>query len=245
MTVKLRWWEALLLVVPALHALVFFFGGFPAAGVVLLALVVLVVASRAEIEERNVAGGWARTRGYLNLAKTGALFAIYVVAMVLFFVAHHDNWVRETPGLVAVYALAAVAFFLLRDINRIGDNAIDYLIGAGMEARVARELDPFREQGWLVTHDLKKDLGGNIDHFLSGPHGALAVETKSGRDNAAARRQAVSNAMWAKQKFGQRFVTAVLCVGTDPPPEPQRNGWAWVMGVNDIGKFVRGYRGPL
>jgi hypothetical protein len=244
MALKLRWWEALLLVVPALHGLVFLLAGNVAAGVVLLAVVALVVASRAQVVERNVPGGYARARGYLNLAKAGSLFAIYVVAMVLFFIARRDHWIDDTPGLVAVYALATVAFFLLREINRVGDQAIDYLIGGEMEARVARELDPFREKGWLVSHDLKKDAGGNVDHFLSGPHGAIAVETKSGRDSARARGQAAGNAAWAKQKFGERrFVTAVLCVGTDPPPAPQKKRWTWVMGVEDIGRFVREYTG--
>ncbi len=36
---------------------------------------------------------------------------------------------------------------------------------------------------------------------MDGPRGALAIEAKTGKNTAAARRQAVGNAIWAKEKF--------------------------------------------
>lgn len=244
MGVRLTWWESLLLAGPTVLGVLFLVGGEPLAGVVLLALVLLVVASRGQIPERNVAGGYATSRGALGLFRVFALFAIYLVIMLLLIAAQRDDWSSETPGSVAVYAMGGLAFFLVRDIHRIGNEAFDWLRGGDMEVLVAKELDQLRNEGWLLTHDLKIDEGGNLDHFLSGRYGAIDVETKSGRDSSAARRQAIRNAVWAKEKFGQRYVTAVLCVGTEPPPRPTRNGFVWIMGPKDIRDFVRDYRGP-
>jgi hypothetical protein len=86
---------------------------------------------------------------------------------------------------------------------------------------------------------VRKDGGGNVDHFVSGPTGAFAIETKRGANRAAARNQAISNAVWAKDKFGSRWVTAILCVGTEPPPQPVRQSHAWVLGTADLIEFLR------
>ena len=40
-----------------------------------------------------------------------------------------------------------------------------------------------------MIHDVRKDRGGNVDHFVSGPTGSFAVETKSGANRAAGRNQ--------------------------------------------------------
>jgi hypothetical protein len=136
-------------------------------------------------------------------------------------------------------ALGGLAFYLERDIRRIGDGANNWFLGGDMERQVAAVLEPLREQGWLVTHDIKKDRGGNVDHFVSGPAGAYAIETKSGRARAADRNQAIWNAVWAKEKFGERWVTAIVCAGTDPPPKPVQQGHAWVLGTSDLVDFLR------
>jgi hypothetical protein len=90
-----------------------------------------------------------------------------------------------------------------------------------------------------VTHDIKKDRGGNVDHFVSGPNGAFAIETKRGTARAADRNQAIWNAVWAKEKFGLRWVTAVLCVGTDPPTSPVQHGHAWIVGTDQLVDLLR------
>jgi hypothetical protein len=84
--IRLRWWEVALLILPALLSVVVLLGGQIGAGIVLTALVAVVIASRAEVRERNIAGGYARTRGYLQLAKAVALLSIYCVVIGLFFV---------------------------------------------------------------------------------------------------------------------------------------------------------------
>jgi len=111
-----------------------------------------------------------------------------------------------------------------------------------MEREVARRLDALREDGWLVTHDVQKDRGGNLDHFVCGPGGAYTIETKSGSNRAAARNQAIGNAVWAKEKFGQRWVSAILCVGTDPLERPLKQGHAWIVGLDDLVPLLKGQR---
>jgi hypothetical protein len=168
-----------------------------------------------------------------------ALFAIYGTLVYFFFVARREHWSRHTSGTVAVWAMAGLAVYLVRDILRLGEGANRWLLGSDMEREVARLLDPLREEGWIVTHDIKKDRGGNVDHFVSGPNGAYAIETKRGSARAADRNQAIWNAVWAKEKFGLRWVTAVLCVGTDPPAHPLQQGYAWVVGTDHLVDFLR------
>jgi hypothetical protein len=235
---KLRWWEAALLVPFVVLGVLFLLAGELIALVVLLAVLVVVVASRATILERNRPGGYARTRGWLEYARACSLFVIYGVIVFFFFVARREHWSQDTRGTVAVWALAGLAFYLVRDIRRIGDGASNWLLGGDKEREVAAVLEPLREQGWLVTHDIKKDRGGNVDHFVNGPGGAYVIETKVGRGRAADRNQAIWNAVWAKEKFGLRWVTAVLCVGTEPPTQPIQQGHAWVLGPDDLVAFL-------
>lgn len=239
---RLRWWETLLLCLPAGLSILSFLGDEPTAGVVLSALVVVLFVWRARIIERNVAGGYARAYGLLLLSESLALLAIYAIVVWLFWVMHAEHWTRDRHGTVAFWALVGLAFFLAREAYRVGEQGSNWLLGSDMEREVAQALDPLRNEGWLITHDIKKDYGGNIDHFVSGPTGSFAIETKSGRPRAGDRGQAISGAVWAKRKFGKRWVTAILCVGTDPPSAPERHPNVWVLGKENLVEFLRSAR---
>jgi hypothetical protein len=234
LALRIRWWEGALLVLPGTLAFLFFVAGSLVPGLVLAALVTLAFASRAEIPERNEAGGHARLKSILLSVQATALAAIYVVIAVLFVVMWREHWTRDRHGTVAVYALAGLAFFLVRECARLIKDSDNWWVGSEMEREVARHLDKLRTEGWSVVHDLPMERGGNVDHFVKGPHGAFAIETKRGRNRSGARGQAVSNAVWAKDKFGERWVTAILCVGTDPPLRPEKHGYVLVAGVKDL-----------
>lgn len=240
--VQLRWWEGVLLCIPAAFVVLFLLGGEIAAGLVLLALTVLLVAWRAQIAERNVAGGYARVRALLLLGQWASLLTIYIVCLDLAWVMYRHHWTRDHHGRVAFWLLIGFGFFLARETMRIGERSGDWWQGSGAEREVARRLDVLRDDGWLVIHDLPREPGGNVDHYVAGPNGAFAIETKLGRNRTAARNQAISNAVWAKSKFGARWVTAVLCVATEPPPQPVKQGYAWVVGPKDLIEFVRQQR---
>jgi hypothetical protein len=243
---RLRWWECALLLLPLVLAALFFAAGLWVGGVVLVCLSVFVATSRAQIVERNVAGFHAQMRGRLITVRVFALLAIYGLLIYGFFVMAHEHWTRDRRGLVAFYASAGLALFLLRDIHRYGNDAVNYLIGGEEEEAVAVELDRLRDDGWLVLHNVLRVGGGNVDHFLKGPYGAYVVETKSGRHRVADRGQTISNAIWAKRQFGERWVIPILCVGTEPPAEPQniRHGKSdmWVMGKKQLRHWLLAQR---
>lgn len=238
-SLRLRWWEGVLFCLALALAILFLLGGEIAAGLVLAALTVVFVAWRAQIPERNVAGGYARMRALLLLAQWAALLTIYLVCMWLTWTMYRHHWTRDHHGRVAFWLLVGFGFFLVRETVRIGERGGDWWHGSGMERDVARRLETLREEGWLVIHDLARDTGGNVDHYVAGPTGAFAIETKLGRNRAAARNQAISNAVWAKSKFGARWVTAILCVATDPPAQPIQQGHAWVVGPDQLLDLVR------
>jgi hypothetical protein len=231
---QFRWWDVALLIPIALVTLLFLVARQFVQATVLLAIGALVLVWRAEIVERNVAGGHARVRGWVLVVQWLAMGSIYAVIVGVFWVASRSHWTRTRPGLVAVYACVGLAFFLAREMMQRGDKAFDYLSGSDAEVRVAHALEGFRERGWDIVHDVKRDWGGNVDHLVLAPNIAFAIETKSGRDAARARGQALSNAAWAKQKYGRPWVNAVLCVFTEPPTSPKKVGQAWVTSVDDL-----------
>ena len=168
-------------------------------------------------------------RAYLLAAQWLALVSIYGVCLYLSWLMWLDHWSRDFHGKVAFWLLIGFGFFLVRETLRIGDTANDWWWGGEMEREVARRLDPLRDEGWMVVHDIPREGGGNVDHFVSGRGGVFAIETKRGRNRAASRNQAVSGAVWVREKFGERrWVTGLLCVGTDPPARPIKQGHVWV-----------------
>jgi hypothetical protein len=240
--VRLRLLEVVVAALALLVVVVLLLAGEWVAAVVFAALVVFVLAQRAQVLEREVAGSFARTRGRLELVQTGALFAIYLVICGFFVVINRDHWTRDRHGTVAMWALAGLAFLLLRELQEHGDAALNWIFGGRAEERVGAELDLLRAQGWFVAHNLKMEYGGNLDHLAIGKPGAFAVETKSGKYRSSDRAQALRAAVWAKQKFGQRWVTAVLCVCTDPPQQPEQHGKLWVLGPEQLRPWLLAQR---
>jgi hypothetical protein len=240
--VRLRWWEYLALGLAVCVAAMFLAAGSWLPAVVLFALVAIIAASRAEIVERNVAGYHARVRGMLALTRAAGVFAIYVAITILFFIMRSNHWTDNRRGQVAFYACAGLAFYLLRDVWRYGQEAERWISGGEAEQRVAAELDKLDQPPWIVIHNVPRPGRGNVDHFVAGPSAAFVVETKSGKLRGADRGQAISNAIWAKQNFGQRYVTAVVCATNDAPSEPLRvphgNAWLWIVAPSQLRKLI-------
>jgi hypothetical protein len=241
--VRLRWWEIASLAGPLAVAVLFLLAKLWVAATIMLALTIFVGASRARYVERNIAGHHGRVRARLLAIRWLALLGIYIAVTVLLFAMRGWEWESRAHESVAFYATGAVAFFLAREILRYGKEADRWWAGSAAEARVAAELERLREEGWLVVHNLDRDGRGNVDHFVSGPSGAYAIETKSGRYRAADRGQAIGNALWAREKFGERWVTPILCVAKDAPAVPVEvpHGRAkvWVIGVGDLQRWLR------
>jgi hypothetical protein len=171
--VRLRWWEVLLGIVPLVIALLWLAGGLVIPGVVLVCLLAFAVASRARIVERQVAGAHARTRAVLALTRSLALLVILVVVLALLWVVDRRDWTDGTPGLIAAYALSGLAIYLLRDVARYADEAVDYFIGGDAERRVAKVLEPLRELGWTIAHNVPREHRGNLGSFPYGTDGRI------------------------------------------------------------------------
>jgi hypothetical protein len=238
--VRLSIWEIVGATTLALFALVLLLGGDYVSGAVFLAVIVVGITTRARIVEQNLAGSYGKSRWRLGLAQTLALLAIYLAVTATFVVAAVQHWARlDARGEVAVWALAGFAWLLYREMDRRGDEAIRWLKGTRAEERVGARLDQLREEGWEVIHNLKKEFGGNVDHVVWSDRGVYAIETKSGRFRHRDLPQAIGNAVWVKEKFGARWVTAILCVSEDPPSPPREQGYAWVVGPDELQRWLR------
>ena len=235
---EVEWWEAVLAIPLVLVAVIFLVARQYVSAAVLVAVSAIALTWRAQIVERNVAGGYAKVRGWLLITQWFAMGAIYAIIVGVFWIGSRDHWTRTRPGLVAIYASGGLGFFLAREMMRRGDEALDYFAGGDAEVRVAAVLDAFRERGWDVIHDVKKDFGGNVDHLVLAPSVAFAIETKSGRESARGRGQAMGGAAWAKEKYGRTWVNAVLCVGSNPPVAPKKVGHAWVTSIDDLHALI-------
>lgn len=130
---RLRWWETVLLVPFVLLCVLFVLAGHLVALVVLAATLAVAVTSRARILEQNRAGGYARTRGWLDYIRACALFAIYGTIVYFLFLARREHWSNDTRGTVAVWAMAGLAFYLVRDVLRSGEGASRWFLGSDME----------------------------------------------------------------------------------------------------------------
>lgn len=149
---------------------------------------------------------------------------------------HREQGTRLGLFAVAAFALAAVlgpgaagglaalpcAFGLLlageaRRQLRLGRG---YRLGAISEERIGSRLWALEARGWLVSHDIPKEGGGNIDHLVHSPAVTFVVETKTSTPRRPDLEQARCQARWALANYGQaREVIAVLCVqrSTDHP----------------------------
>ncbi|HVU16696.1 MAG TPA: nuclease-related domain-containing protein [Candidatus Didemnitutus sp.] len=96
-----------------------------------------------------------------------------------------------TPGVRMGISLASAlvivvlgAWYLAQEVIRRGN----HYLGWFGERMTAEELEPLREQGWRIFHDVPGERGGhefNIDHVLVGPGGVYSIETKMRRKGSA------------------------------------------------------------
>jgi len=117
----------------------------------------------------------ARNRGLLVLVPV-AVLAIWVPLAVL-EASVLNRWVD--PGLVVAFFLGsgiATAAALLATLLGM-DGARSFRVDREAESWTKGVLRRHLRKEWHVVHDVEID-GGNIDHVLIGPLGAIAVETK-------------------------------------------------------------------
>jgi hypothetical protein len=187
--VRLRLVEVVVAALVLLVVVVLLVAGEWVAALVFAALVLLVLAQRAQVVEREVAGSFARTRGRLELVQTGTLFAIYLVICGFFVVINRDHWTRDRHGTVAMWALAGLAFLLLRELQEHGDAALELDLRRPRRGASRGRARPPARAGMVCRAQPEDEYGGNLDHLAIGKPGAFAVETKAASTAAATRRR--------------------------------------------------------
>jgi hypothetical protein len=234
-------WELALSMVGLAFASVFVFSNVWGLGIALLCADVVWLLSRVKIVEKHAGPGrYGALRGRLGMVRVAFVFVIYIAVFYGLYIVHHDVKSNSRVAVVANFALAGFALLLLGELKRGGDEASNRLVGARAERKVGVPLNAFRDRGWLVLHGYKKDRGGDIDHVLCGPNGTYVVETKSYGFLWRDVRQTRGNAWWLREKLGVPWVTGVLCVDEDRPPE-QRDK-VWVVNHSDLVSWLEAQR---
>lgn len=109
--------------------------------------------------------------------------------------------------------LCAVGLLVAVEARRQLQLARRFKIGAIAEERVGSRLWALEERGWLVSQDIEKDGGGNVDHLVQSPAVTFVIETKTARCRERDIEQARRHARWATALYGaQREVISVICV---------------------------------
>lgn len=238
---KLRPWEIGAAVLGALFAFIFIFSNVWGIGVGMLCADALWLLTRLEIVEKPGAPGrYAALRGRLGLVKLVLVLGVYAAAIYGVLIVQNDDGENTRVGVVALFALIGLAYFLLGELQRSGNEALNWLIGARAERTVGRDLDALKTSGWLVLHGHKREWGGDIDHVLCGPRGVYVIETKSYGFRRGDLRQPAWNAAWLKEKVGISWVTGVLCVNEDRTPTLERK--VWVMGYRQLRPWLQTQR---
>jgi hypothetical protein len=233
----IRVWEFALLVLGGLYALLFFVAGSPLLGVGVAAAVTVMAAARLRpLGRPGVAGGHARQHAWLTAVQTLGIIGVLVVSIVVMLIASRGGWSSDSRGMVAMLALSGLIVMLLVELERKGDELIDWLVGAQAEEAVRDELDRLRQFGWAVCHNVEKDYGGNVDHVAVGETGVFAIETKSGSYRATAGTQAIGSAMAVRAKTGVSWVTAVVCVPSEV--DPHQRGPVWVVSRAHLSQWL-------
>lgn len=98
----------------------------------------------------------------------------------------------DAPGWVGPVIATALVMKLAGDLFKPRASTEAFRIGAEGEERVGRALNRFRDQGWIVLHDIPLREGGNIDHLVISPGGIHVVETKNLRGEVTWKRGTLS-----------------------------------------------------
>jgi hypothetical protein len=237
-------WELALSLVGLAFAGIFLFSNLWGLGLAFVGADALWLLTRVEIvETQGGPGRYPALQGRLGLARLFFIFVVYMAVVSGLYIVHHDLDSNARVAWIANFALFGFAFMLVAEFRRSADDTDRWIFGADAEKKVGLPLEQFADRGWLVLHGYKKDAGGDIDHVVCGPNGAYIIETKSYGFRRRDLRQTAGNAWWLHEKLeglGVRWVTGVLCVDEDRPP--QQEDRIWVVSHRDLVAWLEAQR---
>jgi hypothetical protein len=159
---------------------------------------------------------------FLYVILAGTVPAVITAVLLLLTKQLAGWWVLVGLALtlvVFVGVFIVAAHWLTKKLSE----SLDRYLGYFGERYVAEWLDPLREQGWRVFHDLPCKAGEkkfNIDHVAVGPGGVFVIETKTRRKGSARR----------DRKDNEVFF------------DGQRLNWPWSEGKHDQEGLVQAER---
>jgi hypothetical protein len=231
---RLRRWALAAAVLGGLLSFLYLAIGQFFVAAVILGFTVFLVALRIRFDASPDArpGAHALRHFRVETAQVIGLLIALVATFVAALIGALHHWQKDARGSVALFALYGMEILLMMEMQRRSDSALNWLVGSRAEQHVGAQLELLREKGWLVIHRLVKDFGGDVDHLVCGPHGAYAIETKSGHFAWRHAGQAQASAKFAMAKLGLSGVVPVVCVGHEF--RPTLKGSVWVMSSNHL-----------
>lgn len=171
---------------------------------------------------------------------------------------------RRTPMWPLLVVAPLLAFVMLRRDDEMRSWLHSHRQGAEGEERVGELLDHL-DSRYRVVHD--RDMRhGNLDHFVIGPTGAFAIETKAwrgrvwlgksgtlmvgGRHEDDSLKQATHEAMWARQLLSDAGIdvwvdAVVVLTHTTLPRGPIERRGVRVVTLDELEALIRAGRHPL
>ena len=123
----------------------------------------------------------------LYVALSGTMPAV-ITAVLLLLTKQLTGWWVLVGLAVTLVAFIGTFIVAAHWLTRKLSESLDRYLGYFGERYVAEWLDPLREQGWRVFHDVPCEAGGkkfNIDHVAVGLGGVFVIETKTRRKGSA------------------------------------------------------------
>lgn len=178
-------------------------------------------------------GQWVRARARMRERQTWMVLGLLLALAFLVVAAALDK--RS-----AFLTLVGLAFllFLRRITYRLVDDGAKWRKGAASEEAVGEALRELDAEGFAVTHDLRQQFEGNVDHLVSGRTGVFMIETKhrgyKPADLSKARRQ-------AKRLNDEldSWVTPVICLDRRRASKPYRNHGVWIVSRERLVDWIR------
>lgn len=161
-------------------------------------------------------------------------------------------WILKQP---LVLLAGAFIFAYARGVDKEWDNWWKGKVG---EEAVIKSLEPLSDDYLLINDLVLSGRHGNVDHFLVGPNGLFALETKNwsgrikcigddwfcnGRKRRGMSKQAKSNARKARNCLpGNHFVVPVLVFADPRVHLDLREPTVPVVKIKELAEFIRNYR---
>ena len=143
-------------------------------------------------------------------------------------------------GFLALVGLAFLVFLRWVASGQINE-VVQWRRGAASEEAVGNALDELLADGYTVTHDLRQEFEGNVDHLVTGHGGVFMIETKHRGYKPADLSKAKRQAKKLNVELGE-WVTPVICLDRRRARNPYRDRGVWIVSRERLPDWIRAGR---